>query len=101
MPESHWQPSFPLAMDSMQYEIIPEESSFELEKGSAMELSIDILAALPEISIPSLLVDPLPLQCLAANALPDRVKREIESVTASVIEPNSSLSSSETIEVCG
>jgi len=38
------------------------------------------LPDIPEITIPPPLFNPLPLQCLAANALPDEVKSEIESV---------------------
>ncbi len=36
----------------------------------------------PDIIIPPPLFSPLPLQCLAADALPDAVKREIEIIVA-------------------
>lgn len=36
----------------------------------------------PDIIIPPPVFSPLPLQCLAAEALPDRLKREIEGVIA-------------------
>ena len=42
--------------------------------------SASSLPDIPEIVIPPPLFNPLPLQCLAANALPDEVKSEIESV---------------------
>ena len=96
MPESLWKPSFPPAMDSLQFEIIPEESSSELEDEDDLSL-----LALPEICIPPPLFTPLPLQCLAASALPDGVKREIESVTASVADlRGSSVFSQSSSEVC-
>lgn len=38
-------------------------------------------AELPDIVIPLPLHNPLPLQCLAAAALPDQVKQEIDTIT--------------------
>ena len=37
---------------------------------------------LPEISLPRPIYNPLPLQCLAASALPESVQREIDEVIA-------------------
>ena len=63
----------------------------ELEGSGTMEksdrtMSVEslntLLGKLPEISIPPTLYNPLPLQCLAANALPDGVKAEIDGVIA-------------------
>ena len=106
MPESRWKPFFPQAMDSLQFEIIPEETSFEiLPEESSLEFAPEdeddcfVLETLPEICIPAPLLTPLPLQCLAASALPDGVRREIESVTASVADLRSRSASSEYSEV--
>ena len=38
--------------------------------------------SLPDIVIPAPLHNPLPLQCLAADALPEQVKEEIDRITA-------------------
>ena len=64
------------------------EESFSLEPldKSARAMSVEslntLLARLPEISIPPTLHNPLPLQCLAASALPDNVRNEIDGVIA-------------------
>ena len=44
--------------------------------------SMSSLPDIPDIFIPLPLFNPLPLQCLAANALPDELKSEIDSVIA-------------------
>ena len=44
--------------------------------------SISSLPDIPDIFIPLPLFNPLPLQCLAANALPDELKSEIDGVIA-------------------
>ena len=44
------------------------------------------LLGLAEIHVPQLTYNPLPLQCLAAAALPGNVKQEIEQLTVSSIK---------------
>ena len=67
---------------------MPEEqihkrhSSYAQAMESPIYLSILEDPFLPEICIPPPLISPLPLQCLAADALPETVKREIEYVIA-------------------
>ena len=41
-----------------------------------------LLMSMPEISIPNLVHNPLPLQCLAASALPVELRREIDGLIA-------------------
>ena len=55
-----------------------ETSKGQLAKAESMSSLPDI----PDIFIPLPLFNPLPLQCLAANALPDELKSEIDSVIA-------------------
>lgn len=55
-----------------------ETSKEQLAKAESMSSLPDI----PDIFIPLPLFNPLPLQCLAANALPDELKSEIDSVIA-------------------
>lgn len=49
----------------------------------------DICATLglPDIVVPRLVNSPLPLQCLAAEALPDEMKREIQLITDEYASP--------------
>ena len=85
-------------MDTDSCESIPEdyrEDDFEecdhslnLSRNSAasVESLNTLLMSLPEISIPPPIYNPLPLQCLAASALPDAIKRDIEEVIAEVAQ---------------
>lgn len=99
MPESAQYPlrnttpiSYLMGMESPleSFETILEESfttePMELDKSSARAMSVEslntLLTSLPEISIPPTLYNPLPLQCLAANALPESVRNEIDGVIA-------------------
>ena len=47
---------------------------------------IEAFSTLHDVSLPDLSHSPLPLQCLAAEALPDNVKQEIEELTNSSVE---------------
>lgn len=53
----------------------------EEHAGSAESLT-SLLAQLPDIVIPELIQNPLPLQCLAASALPETIREEIDRVLA-------------------
>ena len=79
----------------------PEEAPISATDTSTMDNAVlDIsISDLPEVSIPPPLSSPLPLQCLAANALPDQTKKEIESVIAEFNTSNSATDSSRR-EVC-
>lgn len=74
-------PSYPLAImqSPIQFDVIREETIPELERSTD---SLDDLFNLPEIIIPPPLFDPLPLQCIAWQALPEEERREIDSVVA-------------------
>lgn len=61
------------------------------------------LLGLAEIPLPRLLHNPLPLQCLAAEALPGNLKQEIDQLTKSSIKEvnrSSTTSSSGDSKVC-
>lgn len=49
-------------------------------KNDAIGRTTISLDTIPDIIVPPPLYNPLPLQCLAASALPDEVKMEIEEV---------------------
>lgn len=92
-----------LPFDSLTFDTIAEESfssePIDLDK-SARAMSVEslntLLTRLPEISIPLTLYNPLPLQCLAANALPDTVRNEIDGVIAQY----SNLEGVDTVKPC-
>ena len=51
-------------------------------------ITVDLPA---EILIPTLLYNPLPLQCLAADALPKQIKEEIDQITSEYGDMDSEL----------
>lgn len=53
-----------------------------LNSAKSVESLNTLLMSMPEISIPALVYNPLPLQCLAVSALPDQLRREIDDVIA-------------------
>ena len=57
-----------------------EECNLSRETARSIESLNTLLLNLPDIEIPELLYNPLPLQCLAANALPESVRLEIDGV---------------------
>ena len=59
----------------------------DTEEQEIMDEEEDICKSLglSEISVPAMLYNPLPLQCLAAEALPDNIKEEIDQVTSSSV----------------
>ena len=61
-----------------------EESSLNRSRDSAKSIESlnTLLMSMPEISIPSPVRNPLPLQCLAASALPAELRREIDGLIA-------------------
>ncbi len=69
---------------SVSYELV-KSTDHDLSRSDrtmSVESLNTILSKLPEISIPATLCNPLPLQCIAANALPENVKAEIDGVIA-------------------
>lgn len=60
------------------------ESRLNMSRDSAKSIESlnTLLMSMPEISIPPPVHNPLPLQCLAASALPAELKREIDVVIA-------------------
>ena len=52
------------------------------DSAKSIESLNTLLMSLPEISIPALEHSPLPLQCLAASALPPELRSEIDGVIA-------------------
>ena len=56
-----------------------------LSASKSVESLDTLLSYLPDIVIPEPLYNPLPLQCLAANALPEAVRIEIERVRDQVL----------------
>ena len=83
--------SYPLAMESpidpeVSYESVKDVDSSDAMEKSDRTMSVEslntLLSKLPEISIPPTLYNPLPLQCLAASALPEGVRAEIDGVIA-------------------
>lgn len=70
-------------------DIIPTYNHImDAEKSSEFNIKDDIesFSTLHDVSLPDLSHSPLPLQCLAAEALPDNVKQEIEELTNSSVE---------------
>lgn len=61
-----------------------EEWSLNRSRDSAKSIESlnTLLMSMPEISIPSPVRNPLPLQCLAASALPAELRREIDGLIA-------------------
>lgn len=55
----------------------------------AAQETLSAIAGLPDIVIPPSRYNPLPLQCLAANALPNQVKDEIDRITSEYREMDS------------
>ena len=55
-------------------------STSGLSASKSQESLNTLLTHLPDIVIPEPLYNPLPLQCLAANALPEAVRRDIDQV---------------------
>ncbi len=71
----------------------------ESEMSSQNNADDDLLykmLGLAEIHIPQLTYNPLPLQCLAADALPGNVKEEIDHLTQSSIKEIKRTSNSST-----
>ena len=64
----------------------PDEPESTLNRSRDSAKSVEslntLLMSMPEISIPSPLHNPLPLQCLAASALPMELRREIDGLIA-------------------
>lgn len=52
----------------------------QLRSTKSTESLNTLLSSLPEVIIPETLYNPLPLQCLAAGALPEAVREEIDQV---------------------
>ena len=65
-------------------ELDEQESTLNRSRDSAKSIESlnTLLMRMPEISIPSPLHNPLPLQCLAASALPKELRREIDGLIA-------------------
>ena len=65
-------------------EVEAEELSLNRSRDSAKSIESlnTLLMSMPEISIPSPVRNPLPLQCLAASALPAELRREIDGLIA-------------------
>ena len=68
---------------------MPELDCSFSQKHSLNASDEDICSALglPDIVVPRLLKSPLPLQCLAAEALPDEMKQEIQLITNEYVSP--------------
>lgn len=84
---------------SVSYELVRSTADHELSRSDrtmSVESLNTILSKLPEISIPATLCNPLPLQCIAANALPENVKAEINGVIAQYTDDTNALPGSET-----
>ena len=79
---------------------MPEMECSLSRKQSLNASTEDICSALglPDIVVPRLLNSPLPLQCLAAEALPEEMKREIQVITNEYVSPQEE-QSSETSEL--
>ncbi len=67
----------PKDLDAVSYENLSRT-----DRTMSVESLNTLLSQLPEISIPATLFNPLPLQCIAANALPKNVRAEIDGVIA-------------------
>ena len=89
MPEGHFVVNDSLVMSESPLDL--EDDCFLPSRAAALETSkgklakaesISSLPDIPDIFIPLPLFNPLPLQCLAANALPDELKSEIDGVIA-------------------
>ena len=76
---------------------MPELDCSLSRKHSSNASTEDICAALglPDIVVPRLVNSPLPLQCLAAEALPDEMKREIQLITDEYVSPQQKQSNEE------
>lgn len=89
------QESMDLPMDyNDDFDVDPEnaedglvESSLNRSRDSAKSIESlnTLLMRMPEIHIPTLVHNPLPLQCLAASALPPELRREIDGVIAEYV----------------
>lgn len=58
----------------------PLECQQDLTRAKSVESLNSLLSRLPDIVIPETLHNPLPLQCLAFNALPEIVREDIDGV---------------------
>ena len=92
-----------MPMDYNDFDVDPEtaeeglvESSLNRSRDSAKSIESlnTLLMRMPEIYIPTLVHNPLPLQCLAASALPPELRREIDGVIAEYV------SSEDLLDVC-
>jgi len=79
---SYLSPLHPPAVDALGEDIHHQhlEEGDGLVSAKSVESLTSLLRRLPDVVIPEPLYNPLPLQCLAANALPDLVRQEIDSV---------------------
>ncbi len=77
----------PTDLDAVSYESAKDaENLCRTDRTMSVESLNTLLSKLPEISIPATLFNPLPLQCIAANALPKNVRAEIDGVIAQYTE---------------
>ena len=60
----------------------PGHMNTSLNSAKSVESLNTLLMSMPEISIPSPVYNPLPLQCLAVSALPAQLREEIDGVIA-------------------
>ena len=74
-------PEFRITNSPLEY---ANEAAADMEEKNDQELCR--LLGLADIPLPRLLHNPLPLQCLAAEALPGNLKQEIDQLTKSSIK---------------
>lgn len=104
------QQSMDLPMDYNDFDADPDnvedglyiESSLNRSRDSAKSIESlnTLLMRMPEICIPDPVHNPLPLQCLAASALPPELRREIDGVIAEYASALTASSSQERLDVC-
>ena len=70
------------AADPASEGIVESRLNMSRDSAKSVESLNTLLMSMPEISIPPPVHNPLPLQCLAASALPVELKREIDVVIA-------------------
>lgn len=66
-------------------QLVNDDDFAGLSASKSVESLNTLLSYLPDIVIPEPVYNPLPLQCMAANALPEPVRKEIERVRDQVI----------------
>ena len=69
--------------EGISLELVQQQQHYQngqLTRAKSVESLNSLLTRLPDIVIPETLHDPLPLQCLAANALPQSVREDIDSI---------------------